>query len=502
MSLTRNIVANYAGQIYVALIGIVLVPMYVQYMGIEAFGLVGFFAMLQAWFMLLDMGLTPTMARETARYGGGSIDALTLRRLLRALEGVFVVVGVLGVLLLIGGSERIASDWLKVRELPQAEVQRAIVLMAMIVGLRWVCGLYRGAINGFERLVWLNVFNAGIATVRFALVVPFLIYVGSTPTHYFGFQLVVAVFELGFLVLMAYRLMPAVDAASHVPWDWRPLRGILKFSLTIAFTGAVWVLVTQTDKLLLSGLIPLTQYATFTLAVLVASGIMMISGPISAALLPRMTRLNAQGDENALIRLYRHATQMVAIVAVPAAATLALFSEPILWAWTGDRELARTAAPVLSLYALGNGFLALAAFPYYLQFAKGDLSLHLIGNLLFLLLFIPLLLWMTRTSGMLGAGYAWIIANVTPFIVWLPVVHRRFARGLHAQWLLHDIGAIALAAAVVAVCAWYFVPLPGGRIAVATSLAGIGACTLLSAMAGSSWLRGLIVSRWQARVSP
>lgn len=96
MSFKRNILANYVSQIYVTLIGIVMVPMYVRYMGAEAYGLVGFFAMLQAWFQLLDMGLTPTMARETARFNGGATDAQSLRRLLRAMEGIFIGVAVLG----------------------------------------------------------------------------------------------------------------------------------------------------------------------------------------------------------------------------------------------------------------------------------------------------------------------------------------------------------------------------------------------------------------------
>ena len=66
MSLKKNLVANYISQIYVSVIGIVMVPLYLKHMGAEAYGLVGFFAMLQAWFNLLDMGLSPTMARETA----------------------------------------------------------------------------------------------------------------------------------------------------------------------------------------------------------------------------------------------------------------------------------------------------------------------------------------------------------------------------------------------------------------------------------------------------
>ena len=36
MSLKRNILANYASQIYVTLIGVVMVPLYIPYMGAES----------------------------------------------------------------------------------------------------------------------------------------------------------------------------------------------------------------------------------------------------------------------------------------------------------------------------------------------------------------------------------------------------------------------------------------------------------------------------------
>ena len=96
MSLKRNILASYASQIYVTLVGILILPLYLKYMGAEAYGLVGFFTMLQAWFNLLDMGLTPTVARETARFRGGATDALSYRRLLRALQLIFFVIAFLG----------------------------------------------------------------------------------------------------------------------------------------------------------------------------------------------------------------------------------------------------------------------------------------------------------------------------------------------------------------------------------------------------------------------
>lgn len=486
MSLKKNILANYISQLYVTLIGIVMVPLYIQYMGAEAYGLVGFFAMLQAWFNLLDMGLTPTMARETARYRGGATDALSYRRLVRALEGVFLIVALVGGTAMFASSGYISHDWLQASQLPIAEVQVAVQLMALIIAMRWMGGLYRGAISGSERLVWLSGFNSTIATLRFVCVLPVLMFVGTTPTVFFGFQFGVALVEIAGLLFYAYRLLPGIPQGYRLPWDWMPLKPVLKFSLTIAFTSSVWVLVTQTDKLVLSKILPLAEYGYFTLAVLVASGVMVISGPISGAIMPRMSKLEAEGDHAGLIRIYRQATQLVAVIAGAASITVAFCAEPLLWAWTGDRFLAQQAAPVLALYALGNGILAVAAFPYYLQYAKGDLRLHLIGNAVFVVLLIPIIIWAASQYGSIGAGYVWLGMNLLSFVAWLPLVHRKFEPGLNFKWYSQDILVIFLAAAMAGYFLSILLPQSGSRGMQFAAILIIGIFTLLaSAMASS-----------------
>ena len=439
MSLKRNILANYASQLYVTAAGIIMVPLYIRYMGAEAYGLVGFFAMLQVWFNLLDMGLTPTMARESARFHGGASTALEYRRLARALEGVFCAVALLGGCILFALAEPMATGWLKASQLPTQEITQALQLIALIVALRWMSGLYRGVITGAERLVWLSGFNSLVATGRFVLVLPVLMFVSAAPKAFFIFQLGVAVFELLGLTWMAYRLLPAIPKGQRIHWEWAPLKPVLKFSLSIAFTSSVWVLVTQTDKLVLSKILPLADYGYFTVAVLVASGIMIVTGPVSSAIMPRMTRLQAEGKHEELIAVYRQATQLVTVLAAPVALVLIFFAPQVLWAWTGDAVLVDKAASVLSLYAIGYGFLAVSAFPYYLQYAKGNLRLHLIGNALFVLFLIPSVIWAATHHGMSGAGWAWLIANATYFFVWTPLVHRKFAPGLQMNWLLSDI---------------------------------------------------------------
>ena len=500
MSFKKNIYTSYASQIYVTLVGILILPLYLKYMGAEAYGLVGFFTMLQAWFNLLDMGLTPTVARETARFRGGATDALSYRRLLRALQLIFFLVALLGGGAMFMLSDLIANGWLKVQTLPLAQVQLALRLMAVGVALRWMSGLYRGCISGSERLVWLGGFNAFVATLRFAGVLPVLIWVGHSPAVFFTYQLLVAMIELAVLAAKAYSLFPVVPQGPSLGWSakWQfdPIKPVLKFSLTIAFTSSVWVLITQTDKLVLSKLLPLADYGYYTLAVLAASSVMMISGPISGALLPRMARLQAEGNEAGLISLYRNATQMVAVIAIPACLILAFFAEQVLWVWTGDAHAAAQAGPVLRLYALGNGFLTMAAFPYYLQFAKGDLKLHLIGNAIFLLLIVPSLMWATWQYGTTGAGYAWLVVNAVYFFAWVPLVHKRFVRGLHQIWLIQDLGGIVVLSSAMAVAVSAIVSWPADRFSVTKSLVVISAIFIISSAFASSWIRARLMNKF------
>lgn len=495
-TLRRNLLATYASQIYVALIGIVIVPVYIRYMGAESYGLVGFYAMLQAWFQLLDFGLAPTLSRETARLAGGAQDALTLRRLLRVLEGVFIAVALAGALLMVAGSNWVAMHWLNAQALPVEQVRSAVELMAGIIGLRWVAGLYRGAVGGFEQQVWLGWLNAWVATARFVAILLIFEWVGTTPAHFFGWQLIVAAVETLLLAQKTYRLLPVRTVGEPpVGWHWGALSGIVGFSLRIAFSSAVWVGVTQTDKLVLSKILPLAEYGHFTLAVLAASGVSIVSGPLSAALLPRLARLQAQGDETGVIRLYRSATQGMAAIALPVAAVLGFCAGPLLHAWTGNAQLAAQTTPVLTLYALGNGVLALSAFPYYLQFAKGDVKLHLIGNVIFVLLLIPSIIVAAMHHGAVGAGWAWLAANLIYLVFWVPLVHRRLAPGLHRRWLLEDLAPpalISVAVAIILTAAW---PWSNSRLADFLGLCVIGLVTFTGATLGSGRGRTAVIER-------
>jgi O-antigen/teichoic acid export membrane protein len=66
-SLRYNLVANFGGSAWTALMGFLFVPLYIKFIGIEAYGLIGLFFVMQALFAVMDMGLSATASREIAR---------------------------------------------------------------------------------------------------------------------------------------------------------------------------------------------------------------------------------------------------------------------------------------------------------------------------------------------------------------------------------------------------------------------------------------------------
>ena len=336
--------------------------------------------------------------------------------------------------------------------------------------------------------------------MRAVLVLPFFMLAGSSPTHFFGFQLAVALFEAAWLVRQTYRLLPLGHDAAPLRWELAPLRGVLTFSLSIAFTSSAWVLITQTDKLVLSRMLPLTEYGYFTLAVLVAGGVLLISGPIRTALQPRLTGMLAAGNGRGVVLLYRKASQIVAVLCIPAALLLAFFPREVLWAWTGDATAATHAAPVLAPYALGNGVLAVSAMPYLLQFAAGKMRLHMIGDALLTVLLIPALIWSTAHYGATGAAYAWLASTLAYLLLWVPLIHRRFMPGQHMQWLAGDICIIAGPPMLAAAMLHAAVALPEDRLMLALSLVAIGLLLTALAAAASPYTRETCGQLWRRRL--
>ena len=347
--LKRNLIANYLGQGWTTLMGLAFIPIYIRYLGIESYGLIGLFALLQAWLGLLDIGMKPTLNREMALLYEGSETVESIRDLLRSIELV-----ILGVAILIGSgvlsaSTWLASSWLKAEGLPVPIVAQAFAIMGLVTALQFVEGIYSSSLVGLQRQVLLNIVRSGMATLRGLVAMVIVVWLSPTIQAFFLRQALMSLTSLTMMGAMTYRSLPRGRRTGR--FSFAALRDIWRFAGGMLGITLLALLLTQVDKLLLSTLLTLSDYGYYTLAAVVAGALYRLADPITQAWFPRLSQLQAAGHSVGLIRTYHQGAQLVSVLMGSAAVVLIVFAEPLLNVWTQDPALARRTAPLVSLLA-------------------------------------------------------------------------------------------------------------------------------------------------------
>lgn len=488
MSLKRNLAANYLGQAWVGIVNLAFLPLYVRYLGNEALGLIGVFTLMQAWLTLLDFGITPTLNREMARFTAGRHSAQSIGDLMRSLEVVGAILATFIGLTLWATSGYVARNWLQAQALPIEVVGHALAVMGLVLALRFVEGIYRSALLGLQRQVLYNSINAAMATVRFMGAAAVVAFVSPTIRAFYLWQALVSVVAVAAMALAVHRSLPASPTPPRV--SRASLGGIQRFAggmLAITFLS---LLVSQVDKLLLSRLLPLEQFGYYTLAATLAGALNLAVAPILQSIYPRLVELATTGEQSALAKIYHQGSQLVAVATIPAMLLLTVVPWGMVYAWSGQPQLATETAPLLIPLALGSFLNALMWMPYQSQIAHGWTSLTIWTNLVAVAIIVPAILWLVPIYGAQAAGWIWVTLNAAYVLVAIHLMHRRILPGQLRRWYIEDIaGPLAGAAAAFLLIGPFAPPPPASRLLWSTYLVGLGAAMTSTALMFASTLR-------------
>jgi O-antigen/teichoic acid export membrane protein len=463
MSLKKNVLANFLGQGWTALMGIAFVPLYIKYLGMEAYGLIGVFAMLQAWLALLDMGMTPTLSREMARYTAGAHTVQSIRDLLRSLEIICVAIALLiGIVIWLSASW-LSTHWLQAERLPVAKVAQAISIIGFVVALRFVESLYRGAILGLQKQVWLSAVSAGFATLRWGGAAWVLAWVTPSINAFFIWQGFVSALTIMTFSIAVRRHLPSTDQTTR--FSWIQLRNIWRFAGGMMATTLLVLLLTQVDKIILARILSLEMFGYYILAGTVAATLYQITGPITQAYYPRFTELVIKEDTVELITIYHQAAQLITVLVVPAALILVFFGENLLTLWIGNEMLAHNVAPVMALLALGTLLNSLMHIPYMLTLAYGWPGFAVCQNAVAVILLVPAILWAAPLYGAIGAAWIWTILNGGYVLIGMHFVHARLLSKEKWRWYGQDVLLPGLISAIAALLCWLVEPSGMSRLA-------------------------------------
>lgn len=495
VSVKKNIVANFTGSLWSALMGLAFVPFYIRLMGVESYGIVGVLVSLQGMLAILDLGLSQTMSREMAMLAVDRANSRKMADTARTLEILYwaIALGVAALIVLLSGF--LAYHWLNPRHLSRNSLMQALWIMALVIGLRWPVAIYTGGLNGLQRQVVVNKLLAVFSTLQGAGALAVLHYVAPTIQAFFVWQAIVALLQVAALRAALWRCL---DSGSG-RFSKAVLHGIWRFAAGMTGTSLVATILTQTDKILLSKMLPLAAFGYYTFATTVAGVVFRIIGPVFTAYYPRLTELVSKNELRELTDAYHQGSQLMAVTVLPVTFLLAFFSKTILELWTHNPDIVAHSFLLVSLLVAGNALNGLMHVPYALQLAYGWTKLAFYQNVVAVLVLVPAIYAATLRWGAVGAAGVWIVLNTGYLLISVQVMHRRLLKAEKWRWYLNDVGAPLLPSLIVTAAACEMAPGYPGFIAGIAMLAFTFAAASILSAASTASLRSFLFRSWMPK---
>jgi O-antigen/teichoic acid export membrane protein len=449
----KNLIAAYSGMLLNMLVPLIVTPFVLKALGAEAYGLIGIGLMLQSILAFMEVGLSASLSRAFAERTATLDDAGSqagMHDLLRTLEYFYLAVVGFVCLFMLLVSPLIARYWITDHGLPYAVVWQSIALLGLMIAMRFFVSLYGGGLAGLQRQVVLNAVSMTMNVIANLGAVAVLFWISSDPRVYFAWLAFSG--TLTALVLRRTLTISLPAPAAPARFDWAQWQSIRRFSVGISSLTVTSIAITQTDKLLLSRLLPLRDFGFYSIASNVANFVQLIPIPVQAVYYPRMTQCQAKGDTRELIDTYRFASRMVALLVFPLGFTLALFSQDILLLWLRDPLAAEQVHLILSLLVIGSTLLtSLMMMPYALTLAHADTRVTLRMHMFLVCIQVPAVILSALEFGAVGAAGVWcaLFCIYGPLYAWR--VNRKYLPSSHAQWLWASVIKPALPALAMTV---------------------------------------------------
>ena len=456
--LKRNMVANLIGRAWDRIVVLVCIPFYLKFLGIEAYGLVGFYAALVGIFVIIDLGFGKTLTRELARLSALDDKAQEQHDLLRTLETLYWLLSLGAGILVIFLAPIIASNWVNPQHLAPSAVTTAIRMMGLAMVFHFPFGLYQGGLRGLDRQVVLNCLVMIIGTLRGVGALLVLWLISPTIQAFFIWQFLVNALGSAAAGWLLWRVLPPVQRRAGFKTNL--LLGVWRFAAAMSGNTMVMILLGQMDKVILIKLLSLENFGYFMLASNVATSLYAISYPIIQAVFPQLVQLSALGDETSMATLYHRVSQIFSVALLPVAVVLALFPHEILLIWTKNLVTGDKTALLLSLLTLGTMLAAASDLPVNLLVARGWPHLVLSIRVSLAMVMVPAMIFMANHFGAMGAALVWAGYNGGYLLISVAILHRYVLRGDKWRWYFEDMGLPLAGALALGALGRFLMPAP------------------------------------------
>lgn len=406
--LINSLIWNFSGQILPLLAALICIPILVDQLGNERFGFLAIAWVVIGYFSLFDFGLGRAITFIVAKRSAEKQDS---NKIVNTALKFLLYISCFVLILFVLASDLIVKNILTVSVELKDEASAAIKVLS--IGLPFVIlsiGL-RGILEAhqlFKRISFVTI-PSGILLFVFPAVMS---YFTSSLVFIFGSLVFIRIVQF-LMFLITVNLIARIRFFDDI--DKRELKLLLSFGGWMTVTNIVSPIMVNMDRFFIGAKVAVSAVTNYVVPFDLITKALVLPSAISGVLFPEFSKLQAAGETQSAFKLLIKSLLLLAAVFSIPLVVVFIFSYELLSIWI-SADFALSSYEVLKVLCVGVFFNGLAYLPFsYVQgFGRSDITAKL--HMIELIVYLPLLIGMITSFGIVGAAYSWFFRVFMDFI--------------------------------------------------------------------------------------
>lgn len=401
--IAKNFLINLLGKGVPTLVALITIPLLINGMGNERFGLFNLLLITVGYFSLFELGIGRAITKFVSEALANNQEK-ELSQLLWSSFALLLLLGILATILLIVFTPFLVKNILNVPDSLINEGITSLIFVSLSLPLMLVSAGVHGILAAQQRFDLINLIQIpfGISNYLFPLLI---LLTGSNNLSHAILSIVFArIIVLGASILICFYTLPSIKSAPRFNIVY--MKKVLTFGGWLTVSNIISPLMSYIDRFFIGAVLTLTAVSYYVVPYTIATKLLLIVASLVMVLFPAFSYSKNQ-DQQIYLQLYRRAVKYIFLILIPIVLLLAVFSYDLLLLWLGA-EFAQNSFLVLIILSLAVLINSLANIPYTLiqAFGRPDITakFHIIEIIPYLLL-----LWILALKfGIVGVAAAWL----------------------------------------------------------------------------------------------
>ena len=432
MHLLKGVSWNFIAAVWMAVMTVLVTPLYVFKLGLDAYGIIAIWLVFQSVMNFFDFGLGATLTKEFSTKNNREGKEYNYSDILQTIEIVYWGISTVCVVFLILVTNLFFIELIDLKFANIDDISTIMLLMFISLFFQFPNILYLSGLIGLQSHQTVSILQIAGNTLKFG-VGALIFFIKPDLVAFFCAQIIVALLQTFISRFFLWKHI-SKESSPEFFFNFNIIRRVRHFSKHMALTSLLAVLISNIDKFFVFSLLPSEDFGRYSLAFTATGFLQLAIQPFYRSFFPRYSELFSNDKQDTLEIEYFTTNKLIAFLLVSLAVICVVFANEIFFVWMGKVD--PRIVLVFRFLIVGIMFSGLGWLPAAFQQAIGWPELHVKMMLISLLLAIPVLIFSIHYFGLLGATFIWLIHGVIDITLGLWIMHRTVLKGKLKQWYL------------------------------------------------------------------